>query len=150
MYWFGFGPQGVAKDEKRAIALYKRACVGGEMIYGCANLGRTYYHGKDVATDEKIAVELKTRCDVGDMFSCFLIGVIYSVGKGVAEDHKRAAALFKKACDGGESQGCVNLGVMYWSEVGWAKDAKRAAKLFKMACDGGNMRGCHFAAKLAK
>ncbi|WP_170205855.1 SEL1-like repeat protein, partial [Archangium gephyra] len=44
---------------------------------------------------------LSTACEQGTAHSCFLLGLRYEDGTGVAKDERRAAALYEQACTGG-------------------------------------------------
>lgn len=81
-------------------------------------------------------------CDGGSFDGCTSLGVNYSVGRGVRQDHERARELFAIACDGGDSRGCSNLGVAYEHGLGVTKDYGRAYFFYKKACDGKNAMGC--------
>ena len=65
------------------------------------------------------------------------VGVKYSNGKGVPQDHYRAVKLFRLAADQGLAAAQSNLGLMYISGEGVPKDRKEAVKWFRLAADQG-------------
>jgi len=48
-------------------------------------------------------------CDLGQLRSCWHLGLLYRTGQGVPASAARARALFEKACDGGDDSGCAEL-----------------------------------------
>jgi hypothetical protein len=137
-----FPAPGGAKDDTRAVDLYRKACDGGFMP-GCSNLGVKYQGGKGVAKDETRAISLYQKaCDGGDMEGCGNLGVAYMNGYGVPKDSKRAVDLLQKACDGSFLTSCVSLASMYSAGSGVPKDTKRANDLLQKACQGGETVGC--------
>ena len=145
--------KGVAKDESRTVALYKKACdlvSDAGHLWICIKLGDMYANGRGVAKDESRTIALyKKACDGGDINQgCVGLAEMYANGRGVAKNNSRAAALYKKvvafytkACDSGKGLAsallCHNLANMYRSGTGVAKDEAHAAALYKKACDGG-------------
>jgi len=88
------------------------------------------------------ATSLATECDSGKAESCTKLGLLYSGGKGVAKDLKRAADFYQKGCDAGDAAGCGLLGFAYATGAGAPLDAKRAVGFFQRACDAGDAAGC--------
>ena len=86
--------------------------------------------------------DCKKQCELGHAGSCSNLGFMYSQGKGVKKNAKRAAALYLQACKGGHMHGCFNLGVLHESGRGVTKDLVRAAKLYAKGCNGGDMDAC--------
>jgi|KBSMisStaDraftv2_1062788.scaffolds.fasta_scaffold1191868_2 hypothetical protein len=61
---------GVARDKAKAMALYKKACIGGEMT-GCYDLGVCDQVGCGVARDEaKAAALFQQACSGGVKGAC--------------------------------------------------------------------------------
>ena len=69
MHEFGLG--GLAKDEARAEALYRRAC-DRKNAPGCTNLGRMYEYGRGGLRKfaEGAAILYQRGCDGGDPAGC--------------------------------------------------------------------------------
>jgi uncharacterized protein len=152
----------VEPDYPRALALSRRACDAGHLV-SCGNLGSMYEDGLGVAKDDARAAALygqvcdggiamgceavaelyQRTCDAGDMASCGTLAVMYSEGRGLSQDHAKAAGLLQRACDGGDSLACASLGVQYHNGTGVAQDYSRAAPLLLRACDAGNAIACH-------
>jgi TPR repeat protein len=63
---YGGGVGGLAKDETKAVELFRKACDGGE-IPACGNLGVMHMYGLGgLAKDETKAAELyRKACDGG-------------------------------------------------------------------------------------
>ena len=81
---------------------------------------------------------LKLAADQGDAAAQCSLGDMHRDGLGVAQDDKRAAALFKLAADQGYAAAQHSLGTMHRHGRGVAQDDKRAAELFKLAADQGD------------
>ena len=67
---------------------------------------------------------------------------MYAKGRGVKQDHGRAARLAERACALGDAGGCRELGVLCWEGLGVAKDADKAESLSGRACDAGDDAAC--------
>ena len=52
------------------------------------------------------AAQLQKACNDGDFAACTDLAWGYDQGEGVAQDHAKAAKLYKQACDGGNAKGC--------------------------------------------
>jgi len=98
-------------------------------------------------TSEEVQ-RLTSECDSGKYASCHVLAGMYALGRGVAKDEARAAALSLKACDGGVAVDCANLAGMYALGRGVAKDEARAAALFQRACDWGEAAACAYLADM--
>jgi len=62
-------------------------------------------------------------------------GTMYYLGKGVAQDYKKAEELFLKAAERGGASAAYTLGYMYENGQGVAKDLNRAAEFYKAAAE---------------
>jgi hypothetical protein len=67
---------------------------------------------------------------------------MHSEGRGVTQDDRRAADLYRKACEGGDPTSCKLLGSAYALGKGVSQDFNQAVPFFRKACDGGNAAGC--------
>jgi hypothetical protein len=64
--------KGVAKDDARAAALYRKGCAGRDAM-ACDNLAVNYRHGEGVPKDNVFAAEFYGKgCDLGDAASCMI------------------------------------------------------------------------------
>lgn len=62
--------EGVAKDQKKAVQLYDKACSMGIDV-GCLRIGNRYYHGDSVAKDHKKATQSYDKaCSLGNDEAC--------------------------------------------------------------------------------
>jgi TPR repeat protein len=101
------GGQGVARNDRRAVELLRKACDGGS-AQGCANLQAMYGQGRGVGRqyDSDDAEHAQRDCLAGRPSACDDLGRMAEAGRGVARDPKHALELYRKACDGGNASGC--------------------------------------------
>ncbi|MGO9941114.1 MAG: caspase family protein [Terracidiphilus sp.] len=138
------GGLGVARDDRQAVALFRRACDGGNMR-GCSDLGFMHENGTGVGKDEDEAVELyRKACEGSEPLGCENLANMYENGKGVGMDSRQAASFYRKACDGGLAAGCTSFGLAYATGKGVAKDLSQAAILMRKGCDGADAQGCFY------
>lgn len=94
------------------------------------------------AAESSEVTQLQKSCDGGGMEGCFNLGMYYSNGIGVKQDHFKAKEFYQKACDGGVMDSCFALGISYDYGFGVKKDNFKAKELYQKACDGGVMASC--------
>ncbi|HTR51436.1 MAG TPA: tetratricopeptide repeat protein [Kofleriaceae bacterium] len=134
---------GVAKDEKRGLELFRRACELGDAV-GCRNVGVLYRDGVGVTVDLAQALTFFDKsCGLQDYSGCHSAGLAYIQGFGTKKDAARGAKLLATACDQKEASGCFDLGVATEAGDGTRKDPKRARELYRQACDGDDDAGCN-------
>ncbi|MDD2815175.1 MAG: tetratricopeptide repeat protein [Thiotrichaceae bacterium] len=68
----------------------------------------------------------------------FNLGVCYTEGKGVTQNHKEAFKWFKKAAEQGDAQAQFNLGICYRNGEGITQNYEEAFKWFKEAAQQGD------------
>ena len=92
--------------------------------------GRSAYARSDYVTafHEWLAVGLN-----GHEEAQYSLGVLYSAGLGVPQDHGQAAKWFRAAADGGLPAAQVRLGEAYWEGKGVPKDFQEAYFWFALA-----------------
>jgi|SRR5690606_9987285 len=96
---------GVAKEIRRAEALFEAACKAGDWN-GCINRAQRYMDG-DSEKELVVAADLFRRaCDAGGMVGCLELGLAHRYGGGVKQDAKLAAQLVARACSGGFFTAC--------------------------------------------
>jgi len=142
-YMFSNG-DGVTKNAKEALALFKKACELGS-AHGCLNLGVVYGTGDGIAKDPQRAVDLYAQsCRDGQALGCRYAGLAYFSGQwGVPADYARGAKFEETGCNAGDHLCCNEIGVVYEKGLaGFAKDLARAAGYYKMSCDGGEAIAC--------
>jgi hypothetical protein len=87
-------------------------------------------------------------CEMSDAPACADLGAFHAVGRGVAWDAGRAAALSRRACEGGVGAACSNWAVLEAEEAGGlataagARAAHELTRRFRTACDAGAPEGC--------
>ena len=70
--------------------------------------------------------EVQKAAEQGDADAQLLLGAMYELGSGVAQDDKQAAAWFRKAAEQGDAKAQRLLGMMYDIGVGVVQDNKLA------------------------
>ncbi len=132
----------VAKDVKRAAALYRRSCdlKHGD---GCVNLAWMYMDGIGVAKDEQEYERLKALgCKLGttDRERCFTDDQFAEMMA-----FSSVAAQYEELCTQGNAAACYEAGVLWYdgSDLKAVLPARfRSAGLFKKGCDGGSPASC--------
>jgi TPR repeat protein len=141
---YEWGLDGLAKDQREAVRLYKLAADQGN-AQGQSNLGFFYSFGRGgLPKDERKAARLyKLAADQRNAWGQNNLGSLYRRGAGgLPEDEREAARLFKLAADQGNALGQGNLGLFYEGGMGGLlKDEHEAARLYKLAADQGNASG---------
>jgi TPR repeat protein len=145
------GKDGWTLDQKKSLALSKRACDGGD-AFGCALLGYHYQDGLGTAYAPKLAIAAYEKaCKGGAGVGCFNLASMYYGGHGVAqydtakgdEYTKRARAAWEAACKGSAPRWCTNLAFLEASSSKAPPDAQaKALELNRRACDAGVTVGC--------
>jgi TPR repeat protein len=127
---------GVAKDTKRAAALYLRACDVGE-AEGCFDLAFSHLDGDGVAKNPKKAAAYFLRaCDNGFADGCSQLAISYETGSGVKQDDASTARYADRGCKGYSAIGCMFLGAVYEKGLeGYPKSIDRAVGLYRYACN---------------
>ena len=84
----------------------------------------------------------RERCDRGDGGGCYALGLLYSQGRGFAENDAEAVALFRRACDANNTVGCKALADAYRNGEGVDRDLSKAEAFYAKACKGTLAREC--------
>jgi serine/threonine protein kinase/TPR repeat protein len=143
---------GVARDEERALDVYRRACEGGHGL-SCFSLGRMIDEEKGGAADPaQVFLLFRKACDLGDPQGCHGVAVKLSDLEQQAEvagdldkrdaRRKEIADLFRRGCDGGFARACTSLAIMMdQGELG-ADGRAKADALYERACAKGEPAAC--------
>lgn len=101
------GGNGVARNDRRAVELLRKACDGGS-AKGCSDLRSMYSAGRGVGRgyDTQDVERYQRACGTGTFAACADLGRMYQYGRGVPADQTRAIALYRQACDAGHIGGC--------------------------------------------
>jgi len=93
--------------------------------------------------------DYKKGCQLDDGPSCFSLGVIFALGKGVSRDMEEAKEYFKKSrplteeqCKKGDGRACTDLGLIYQQGLGIDRDLGKAKELFSRGCQLQDSAGC--------
>jgi len=102
-----------------AETFYKQSCDFGDS-WGCYHLSTIFserYNNQQEA--QKFLNKAIKLAESGckdkeqDPIDCFLLGVLYENGRGVAKDEKKALSLYEKACNAGNGGACLNLAYIH-------------------------------------
>lgn len=91
---------------------------------------------------------LAQACDHTDAYSCFTLGTVLHLGKGVAQDDARSLRVFDISCRYGYTRACGVLGDMYLAGQGSPVDFAKALANFDKSCAGHWGQSCAAAAML--
>lgn len=69
---------------------------------------------------------IRSRAEQGAVPAQFNLGLLYDSGRGVPQDHKEAAAWYRKAADRGYPAAQFNLGVLYSNGQGLPQNYEEA------------------------
>jgi hypothetical protein len=83
---------------------------------------------------------LRPLADQGDAVAQFMLGVMYSEGKGVPQDHVKAVKWYRSAADQDYAAAQNNLGIRYSKGWGVPKDEAQAVAWFRRAAEQGEFR----------
>src|SRR3989304_2979186 len=76
----------------------------------------------------------------GDAKAQFILGTMYSAGKGVPQDDNEAVRWYHKAAGLGLAEAQFSLGLLYETGEGVAQDRAEAVRWYRMAAEGGNAK----------
>jgi uncharacterized protein len=79
------------------------------------------------------------KAEQGDAGAQLYLGIIYSTGHGVTQDHKQAVYWYKKAAEQGCAGGQLGLGSMYADGQGVPQDYKQAVHWYTKAAEQGHV-----------
>jgi TPR repeat protein len=123
-------PDVCCRDPKEAGALG----LFGEAMAGPLEDGEAAYQRGDYET----AVRLwHLSGGEGNVYAQFNLGLLYSSGQGLPQDHAQAHIWFRKAADQGDARAQVYLGGMYRVGRGVRQDDAQAVALFRKAANQG-------------
>ena len=111
------------------------------------NQAKTAYRKGDFA---KSAELYEKSCNAGNAWACSNTGYLYSNGKGVEKNPKKAFDFYNKGCNEIEkihAPSCSNLAIIYHNGEGVEKDTKQAIKYYTKACKADFAEGCFFLAQ---
>ncbi|HEX4329850.1 MAG TPA: tetratricopeptide repeat protein [Burkholderiales bacterium] len=125
------GSGDLARDDARALALYRRAADLGSAA-AMNNLGGAYRDGEQVPQNFDTARRWFEKSAARRLPQAYTsLGALYLQGQGVARDPERAQGYFRRAAQSSEPQAEYNMGSMYLRGDGVRSD--RAAAQFWLA-----------------
>ena len=113
------------------------AQIKPSVVTGAAKDAIAAYDRGDYATALQI---FRPLADQGDDFAQFVLGTMYSNGRGVSQDYAEALKWYRLAVDKGNSLAQFGLGFMYAEGHGVPQDYTEAARWYRLAADKGNVR----------
>lgn len=87
--------------------------------------GLAAFRNKDYATALR---ELKPLAQEGNARAQFTLGVMFTTGNGVQQDHREAATWYRRAAEQGGARAQFAIGMMYKNGQGVTQDYREAAK----------------------
>ncbi|MCA9570194.1 MAG: sel1 repeat family protein [Myxococcales bacterium] len=129
LYQNGLNPD---QDAAAAMAVWASGC-SSKVPVACANAGRLANDARlgEARDPAKAGELLQAGCDLGDPFSCGLLGTHL-----LPTDTERGTGLLENACVQGVAPSCADLADALWSGEHVKKDKKRARDLYTTACQG--------------
>jgi TPR repeat protein len=126
---------------------------GKELARNPIGAARSFGHGCDIgfpsACDSLVALVetdgdgvLREPCRGADGTSCFMLGSLYAVGKGVDRNLEYSVDLYQQSCTAGFTRGCGALGESYLAGEGVPRDMVKARQILEGACVAGYAPGC--------
>ena len=127
--YYSIGALGLAKSEKKAAKLYKRAVELGD-VNAALNLGKMYSHGQGVKQDKKKSLQLYRMAAARGMAAAQYNAALHLRSTGHFEE---AFAFCKLAADQGLTGAENNLGMHYMNGVGVTRNLDEARRVFERA-----------------
>ena len=94
-------------DYGKALALYKRACEGGEGL-GCVFLAEMHERSHGVSPNDFKETNLYIKgCEKKSALSCWRLAQRYRSGRGARKNEPKANELQTRACAGGVAEACA-------------------------------------------
>ena len=129
-----------AKDATKGISLLEQAADRGD-VEAQLLLGKTFSKDNEGGPAQDLAVSFKWFSRAAEQQNAeaqYNLGLMYSIGLGVAEDEKVAVDWCRKAAEQGLALAQFELGVMYAGGLlGVAKDEKVAVDWYRKAAEQG-------------
>lgn len=82
-------------------------------------------------------IELETKCEDGDMDSCYGVAKAYE-----PLNTERSIMLHMRACNLGEARSCWQLGKIYREGINIPRDFQYSFEYYKLSCEKGLGEGC--------
>eukprot|EP01137_Pigoraptor_chileana_P016989 Opistho-2@74392 len=137
-------PDDTATEEyfKQLEGILENGCHEQKKATDCQQLGEFLQAVRKDLTGAAAAYTIG--CDGMNMpQSCFSLGTLCIIGKGVPKDIIKGAQYYARACEMHNVESCNNLGLLHQRGSGGVpRDIPRAIALFKTACDMNYANGC--------
>ncbi|CZE49860.1 tetratricopeptide repeat protein [Campylobacter geochelonis] len=142
MLLWGIGPLStdIEKDMEKAIELFEISVNGGNSE-AMVDLGALYDEGSSLIeanhTKAKKLYE-KAIATNGHVYAYHNLAMMYSEGRGVEQNDKKALELLEKAAEKGYLPSQREVGDMYKNGIGTQKDEAKALKWYEKAAEQGD------------
>ena len=130
---------GISKDTDKAISYYQKGCSqnNADACYKLAELNK----------DEKSTAQnsfgiYSDLCMLGDLRSCFGVGMGYELGIGTPVDLDNAMVKYEESCDQDYAAACSKVGEFHLQDKVRTSDIDTGEKLVQKGCEGGDILGC--------
>ena len=122
--------------------IIKRAALTSALLIGLAGTAWADFENGFLAFTRgeyaMAARALRPLAEQGHARAQFVLGYLYQVGQGVAQDFAVAAKWYHKTAEQGNAEAQYNLGVLYHYGWGVPQDHAEAAKWYRKAAEQGN------------
>ena len=128
---------GVAQDQKTAVALLARGVKRGEEA-ATTKFATALLEGNGVEAAPHIAIRLLEKCVAeGSPLAIAQLGDVYKNGRGVPADPEKAIPLLQQAADIGFLPALAELGDCYELGIGVEPDADKARQMYNACMEQG-------------
>jgi len=113
---------------------------------GAAEIDRQAVDFRNQKQYSEAELLLSRACDQGEADACHSLGLMFDLGRGVAENSSRARELYLKACRAGSEKGCNDLNILlsYEPDLVQCTSPEASVTLSRTtdACNSGNGASC--------
>eukprot|EP01040_Poterioochromonas_malhamensis_P005290 gene5290-5673_t len=123
-------------DYTEALKYFREGVVRDDMNAHWL-LGKMLMEGKGVPAPQYVeaALHLQRASDAGVPQAHHCLAVMYEYGRGIAQDFKKAIALYERAVEQNQIESMYNLGLMYAYGRGASQDFHQARSYFEKAAN---------------
>ena len=137
---------GVVQNYKEAAKWYKKAAGQGMKRAQARHAGLYYFGDVGFAKDKvyatrvlkQMSISIQSDAREGEVDQQSLLGWMYNVGAGIAQDSRKAFEWYEKAAEQGYAEAQNNLGAMYDNGEWVAQDSRKAFEWYEKAAKQGH------------
>ena len=135
--WMYETGKGVAADEAKAVALYRKAVAQGDG-FGQWRMGVMIDQGAAQGTKEQAVLLFRQAAAQKSPGATASLGVMYATGRGVARDYDAAMRYYQAAARMGSAHGIEGIGVLYANGQGVERNMDEALAHWLVAAAAGD------------